>query len=72
MKIDGKTYVRPNYKGKKAEKIIIDAAENGCLDAWCQHPITKKMIKVPANLISRMRLGESFSIEEIEENSTHE
>ena len=66
MKSDGIEYVKPNYKGKKAEKKVMDAAEKGELTAYIKHPVTGLMIPVGKSLVIRLRAGEQITIAEIE------
>lgn len=66
MKYKGVEYVSPSYKGKNKEKIVVDAAEKGDIQAYVQHPGTKQMHAVPKEIITRMKNGENFNISTLE------
>lgn len=63
-----KKFVKANYKGKKGEKVIIDAARKGELTAYVKHSPTGAMIPVTSEAIERMKNGETLNIEEAERN----
>jgi hypothetical protein len=59
-------FVKPTYKGKKGEKVVIDAACEGKLTAYVKHSPTGAMIPVTMDALQRMRDGETMNIEEAE------
>ncbi len=59
-------FVKPNYKGKNAEKIIIDAACKGKITAYAKHQPTGAMIPVTQEAVARMKNGEELDIKEAE------
>jgi hypothetical protein len=61
-----KKLVKANYKGKKKEKIIIDAATKGEITAYIKHSPTGAIIPVTPEAVFRMKNGETLSIEEAE------
>lgn len=61
-----KKFVKPNYKGKKAEKMIINAACKGELTAYFKHNPTGAMIPATTEAVQRMKDGETLNIEQIE------
>jgi hypothetical protein len=61
-----KNFVKPNYKGKKVEKIIMDAASKGELTAYIKHSPSGAMIPVTTEAIDRLKNGETLGIEEAE------
>lgn len=66
FRIDGKTFVKSDFKGEVVKEKIIDAALKGDLDAYIVHPLTKKAIKVPSELINKMKGGETVTLSDIE------
>jgi hypothetical protein len=61
-----KKFVKPNFKGKKHEKIILDAAQKGDLTAYVMHSPTGAMIPVDPDAIIRMKNGETMDLAEAE------
>lgn len=59
-------FVKPTYKGKKGEKIIIDAACKGEITAYVKHEATGALVPVTKEAVSRMKNGETLDIEEAE------
>lgn len=61
-----KKFVKANYKGKKAENIIIDGACKGKITAYVKHKATGALIPVKSDAVKRMKNGETLDIEEAE------
>ncbi len=61
-----KKFVKPDHKGKKAEKKIISAACKGDLTAYVKHYPTGAMIPLCAEAVERMNNGETLDIEQAE------
>ena len=61
-----KKFVKANYKGKKAEKIVINAACEGKLTAYIKHNPTGALIPVTSDAVIRMKEGEELDIKEAE------
>lgn len=59
-------FVKPEHHGKKKAKRVRDAMDKGFLDSYIMHPETGKPIKVPLEIVQRMRKGESFTLSQIE------
>lgn len=58
--------VKPNCKGKKLEKVIIEAASQGKITAYVKHKKTGAAIPIDSEYVKRMKNGESFDISEAE------
>jgi len=61
-----KKYVKANYKGKRSEKIVINAACKGELTAYVKHSPTGALIPVTSDAVIRMKNGETLDIEQAE------
>ena len=61
-----KKFVRPNYRGKKNEKVVINAACQGDITAYVKHQPTGALIPVKPEAVRRMKAGETVGLEETE------
>jgi hypothetical protein len=59
-------FVKSNYKGKKVEKMIMDAACNGDITTYVKHKATGAKIPIATQAVRRMKNGETLDIEEAE------
>jgi hypothetical protein len=58
-------FVKPNYRGKKYEKIILNASKTGKVDTYIKHPDTGIPIRLPMNIVERIHNGETVMLDEI-------
>lgn len=65
-----KKFVKPTYKGKNTEKLVINAACKGDLTAYVKHNPTGAMIPITSDAVRRLQNGEKIDIEEAEK--THD
>lgn len=60
-----KKLVQINKYNKKAKEKIREAAAKGELNAYIKHPETGEPLKVPPELIRKMKSGETVTIQDI-------
>ena len=58
--------VKLNFKGKKAEKLLTEAACNGKITTYVKHKKTGAAIPIDSEYVKRMKNGEYFDISEAE------